>query len=143
MDKKKKILIPLLVALLGIFTFWYAISNYKSLFIFSGDNLEQEYLFILGGIKRIKAWNFSVYDWSAGFGARLSYLCIFFKPTIFVFIINKRKFIKVFYSIFTNFQNYDDFLFCLSLDFKAFKEEDDYLDRCSIDRIFRLGISIL
>ena len=66
MDKKKKILIPLLVALLGIFTFWYAISNYKSLFIFSGDNLEQEYLFILGGIKRIKAWNFSVYDWSAG-----------------------------------------------------------------------------
>lgn len=80
MDKKKKILIPLLVALLGIFTFWYAISNYKSLFIFSGDNLEQEYLFILGGIKRIKAWNFSVYDWSAGFGADFLIYAFFSSP---------------------------------------------------------------
>ncbi len=58
MDKKKKIPIPLLVALLGIFTFWYAISNYKSLFIFSGDNLEQEYLFILGGIKKNQSMEF-------------------------------------------------------------------------------------
>lgn len=97
MDKKKKILIPLLVALLGIFTFWYAISNYKSLFIFSGDNLEQEYLFILGGIKRIKAWNFSVYDWSAGFGADFLIYAFFSSPLSLCLSLIKENLLK--YSI--------------------------------------------
>ena len=97
MKNKRKLLIPLLVFLLGILTFWYAVVHYNSLFVFSGDNFEQEYLFILGGINRLQNWSFSAYDWSAGFGADFLIYTFFSSPLSLLLSFIQTSYLK--YSI--------------------------------------------
>ncbi len=97
MKKGRKWLIPISIFLLGIVTFIYAVIHYNSLFIFSGDNFEQEYLFILGGLNRIKEGNFSYYDWSAGFGADFLIYSFFSSPLSLLLAIIKNNLVK--YSV--------------------------------------------
>lgn len=97
MNKSKKFAVPILAFLLGVIAFWYAIVHYNSLFVFLGDNFEQEYLFILGGINRIGAMNFPTYDWSAGFGADFLIYAFFSSPLSLLLSLIKGSLLK--YSI--------------------------------------------
>ena len=76
-NKKRNLFIYMTIIVVAAFS--YAIINYRSLFILDGDNFEQGYLFLLGGLSKLKDGSFSSYDWTSGFGM----LFFLFESSIF------------------------------------------------------------
>ena len=95
--KNKRLNLFIYITIIVVAAFLYAIINYKSLFILDGDNFEQGYLFLLGGLSKLKNGSFSAYDWSSGFGN--DFLCYSFysSPLFFMFLLLPKFLIKYFF----------------------------------------------
>ena len=94
-NKKRNLFIYMTIIVVAAFS--YAIINYRSLFILDGDNFEQGYLFLLGGLSKLKDGSFSSYDWTSGFGN--DFLCYSFysSPLFFMFSLLPKFLIKYFF----------------------------------------------
>ena len=67
--KNNHFIITVLILTITLISFSGVILNNDSIFVLYGDYSEQYYQFLLGFYEKVKSGNFSMFDWSLGFGA--------------------------------------------------------------------------
>ena len=94
--KNNHFIITVLILTITLISFSGVILNNDSIFILYGDSSEQYYQFLLGFYEKVKSGNFSMFDWSLGFGANGFSLVYYnmFSPFTYLTLLFKKEWIQ-------------------------------------------------
>ena len=94
--KNNHFIITALILIITLISFSGVILNNDSIFILYGDSSEQYYQFLLGFYEKVKSGNFSMFDWSLGFGANGFSLIYYnmFSPFTYLTLLLKKEWIQ-------------------------------------------------
>ena len=94
--KNNHFIITALILMITLISFSGVILHNDSIFILYGDSSQQYYQFLLGFYEKVKSGNFSMFDWSLGFGANgfsLIYYSLF-SPFTYLTLLLKKEWIQ-------------------------------------------------
>ena len=94
--KNNHFIITALILMITLVSFSGVILNNDSIFVLYGDYSEQYYQFLLGFYEKVKSGNFSMFDWSLGFGANGFSLVYYnmFSPFTYLTLLFKKEWIQ-------------------------------------------------
>ena len=94
--KNNHFIITALILMITLISFSGVILNNDSIFVLYGDYSEQYYQFLLGFYEKVKSGNFSMFDWSLGFGANGFSLVYYnmFSPFTYLTLLFKKEWIQ-------------------------------------------------
>ena len=94
--KNNHFIITALILMITLISFSGVIIKNDSIFILTGDSSEQYYQFLLGFYEKVKSGNFSMFDWSLGFGANGFSLIYYnmFSPFTYLTLLLKKEWIQ-------------------------------------------------
>ena len=94
--KNNHFIITALILMITLISFSGVILHNDSIFILYGDSSQQYYQFLLGFYEKVKSGNFSMFDWSLGFGANGFSLIYYnmFSPFTYLTLLLKKEWIQ-------------------------------------------------